>query len=46
MYILAKVGIKPCRHAGGCVSFVYGCSYPAAIVFNQIDVVYIGNTGW
>ena len=29
----AKVGIKSCRRAGGCVSFVYECSYPAAIVF-------------
>ena len=45
-YIPAKVGIKSCSRAGGCVSFVYECSYPAAIVFNQTHVVSIGNTGW
>ena len=43
----AKVGIKSRRHAGGCVLFVYGCSYPAAIVFDQTHVIIsIGNTGW
>ena len=42
----AKVGIKSCRRAGGCVSFVYECSYPAAIVFDQTHVISIGNTGW
>ena len=48
----AKVGIKSCRCAKGCISFVYGCSYPAAIVFDQTYVhniqqfnclVFIGN---
>ena len=42
----AKVGIKSCRRAGGCVSFVYECSYPAAIVFDQTHVISIGNIGW
>ena len=42
----AKVGIKSCRRAGGCASFVYECSYSAAIVFDQTDVISIGNTGW
>ena len=42
----AKVGIKSCRRAGGCVSFVHECSYPAAIVFDQTHVIPIGNTGW
>ena len=42
----AKVGIKSCRRAGECVSFVYECSYPAAIVFDQTHVISIGNTGW
>ena len=37
----AKVGIKSCRLAGGCVSFVYECSYPAAIVFDQTHVISI-----
>ena len=41
-----KVGIKSCRCAEGCVSFVYGCSYPAAIVFGQTHVISIGKTGW
>ena len=45
-YIPAKVGIKSYRRAGGCVSFVYECSYPAAIVFDQTHVISIGNTGW
>ena len=45
-YTLTKVGIKSCRHAGGCVSFVYGYSYPAAIVFDQTHVISIGKTGW
>ena len=45
-YTTAKVGIKSCRHAGGCVSFVYGCSYPAAIVFDQTHGISIGKTGW
>ena len=38
------VGIKSCRHAGG-VSFAYGCSYPAAIVFDQTHVISIGKIG-
>ena len=42
----AKVGVKPCRCAGGCVSFVHVCSYLAAIVFDQIHVESIGNAGW
>ena len=42
----AKVGIKSCRCAGECVSFVYGCSYPAAIAFDQTHVISIGKTGW
>ena len=42
----AKVGIKSCRCDGGCVSFVYVCSYPATIVFDQTYVISIGNTGW
>ena len=46
MYMPAKVGIKSCRRAGGCVSFVYECSHPAAIVFDQTHVISIGNTGW
>ena len=46
MYMLAKVGIKSCRCAGGCVLFVYGCSYPIATAFDQIHVVSIGNAGW
>ena len=46
MYMPAKVGIKSCRCAGGCVSFVYECSYPAAIVFDQTHVIAIGNAGW
>ena len=37
----AKVGIKSCRCAGRCVSFVYECSYPAAIVFDQTHVIAI-----
>ena len=37
---------KSCRCALGCVLFVHGCSYPAAIVFGQMHVVSIGNTGW
>ena len=37
----AKVGIKSCRSTGGCVSFVLGCSNPAAIVFHQRHVVSI-----
>ena len=41
-YTPAKTGIKSCRHAGGCVSFVYECSYPAAIVFDQTHVISIG----
>ena len=41
----AKVGIKSCRCAGGCVSFVYECNYPAAIIFDQTHVISIGNTG-
>ena len=45
-YIPAKVGIKSCRHAGGCVSFVYECSYPAVILFHQTHVISTGNTGW
>ena len=36
----AKVGIKSFRCAGGCILFVYGCSYPAAIVFDQTHVLY------
>ena len=39
----AKVGIKSCRYAGGCV---YGCSYPVAIVFDQKHVISMGKTGW
>ena len=42
----AKVGIKSCRHTEGHVSFVYECSYPAAIVLYQTHVTSIGNTGW
>ena len=34
IYTPAKLGIKSCRYAGGCVLFVHGCSYPAAIVFD------------
>ena len=43
----AEVEIKFCKCAGGCVSFVHGCSYPAAIVhvFDQTHVVFIGNAG-
>ena len=33
-----KVGIKSCRHAGGCVSLVYEFSYPAAIAFDVISI--------
>ena len=32
--------------AGGCVSFLHGCSYPAAIVFDYTRVVLTGNAGW
>ena len=42
----AKLGIKSCRCAVGHASFVHGCSYPAAIVFDQTHVVSISNTGW
>ena len=42
LHMPAKVGIKSCRHAGVCVSFVYGCSYPAAIVFDQTHTISIG----
>ena len=41
-----KVGIKYCRHVGGCVSLVHGCSYPVAIVFDNAHVISIGKTGW
>ena len=41
----AKVGIKPCRCAGGYVSFAHRCSYTDAIVFDQTHVVSIGNAG-
>ena len=37
----AKVGIKSCRFAGGCVSFEYGCSYPAAIVFDKTHLLVV-----
>ena len=44
----AKVGIKFCRCGRGCGSFVHGCSYSAAIVFDQTHVISIsiGNAGW
>ena len=42
----SKKGIKSCGQAGGCVSCVYECSYPATIVFDQTHVISIGNTGW
>ena len=45
LYMPAKVGIKSCRDAGGCVSFVHGCSYPATIVFDQTHVISTGNAG-
>ena len=38
----AKAGIISCTCAGGCVSFVYECSYPAAIVFDHTHVISIG----
>ena len=34
----AKVGIKSCRRSGGCAAFVYGCSYPTAIVSVHINL--------
>ena len=42
----AKVRIKSCRRARGCVSFMYECSYPAVIAFDQTHVISTGNTGW
>ena len=44
--IPAKIGIKSCRRAGGCISFMYGCSHPAAFLFDQKHVISMGNTGW
>ena len=39
--MLAKVGIKPCRFARGCVLHIYACidepTYPAEIVFVWSD---------
>ena len=32
-YEPAKVGIKSCRFARECVSFMHGCTYPAGVVF-------------
>ena len=47
--IPAKVGIKSCRCAVGCISFVHGCTQLLNcnwIVFDQTHVVSIGNAGW
>ena len=46
LFKTAKVGIKSCRFAGGCVSFMHGCNYPDPNVFEQTHVVSTGNAGW
>ena len=45
-YTADKVWIKSCRCAGGCVLVVHGCSYPAAIIFDQTHIIAIGNAVW
>ena len=44
----AKVGIKSCRGARECVSFVHACicSYPAAILYLSRHMQYTMNAIW
>ena len=46
--LFAKVGIKSCRGARECVSFVHVCicGYPAAILYLIRYMQYIMNAGW
>ena len=46
--LFAKVGIKSCRGARECVSFVHVCicSYPAAILYLSRHMQYTMNAAW
>ena len=43
---MLKVNSKQRGYAGGCDSFVYECSYPAAIPFDQTHVISIVLFQW
>ena len=47
MNVVTKVGIKSCRGARECVSFVHDvCSYPAAILYLSRHMQYTMMHGW